>query len=54
MNIQRYNKLIAAVVVPAIVFGADWLGLPIPEDFAMQLTAVLTAVAVWLVPNKEA
>ena len=51
---QRYNKLIAAVIVPAIVWGAEAAGLPVPADFEMQLTAVLTAVAVWLVPNQEA
>ena len=49
---QRYNKLIAAVIVPGIVWVADAMGLPVPEDFEMQLTAVLTAIAVWLVPNK--
>ncbi len=50
--LTKYDKLIATVLVPAIVWGADAAGLPIPEDFALQLTAVLTALAVWAVPNK--
>ena len=52
-KIQRYNKLIAAVVVPAIVWGAESAGLPVPEAFAAELTAVLTALVVWIVPNKS-
>ena len=49
---QNYNKLIAAVIVPAVVWGAEAMGLPVPENFAAELTAVLTAIAVWAIPNK--
>ena len=52
MKIQRYNKAIATVVVPAVVWIAESMGLPVPEDFAAELTAVLTVVAVWAVPNQ--
>ena len=52
MNLQKYNKLIASVVVPAIVWAADAAGYSLPEDFDIQLTGVLTALAVFAVPNK--
>lgn len=48
----KVDKLIAAVLVPAIVWGLDAAGFSIPEDFAAELTSVLTAAAVWFVPNK--
>ena len=51
---QKYNKLIASVIVPGIIWIADSLGLPMPEGFEMQLTAVLTAIVVWAVPNQTA
>ena len=50
--LTKYDKLIASVIVPAIVWGANSAGLPVPESFAAELTAVLTALAVWAVPNK--
>lgn len=52
MNVQRYNKFITAVAIPIIMFVLESAGLPIPEGFATELTAVLTAVGVWLIPNK--
>ena len=48
----KIDKLIAAVLVPAVVWTLDAMGLSIPPDFAAELTSVLTAAAVWFVPNK--
>lgn len=48
---DKYRKLIAAVIVPGIMWAAEAMGAPIPEGFDVQLTAVLTAFFVWLIPN---
>ncbi len=53
MNIQRYSKLIAAVIgVVVIIIGPDMLGLTDTTALITETAiAVLTAIGVYQVPN---
>lgn len=53
MNIQAYNKLIAAIVVPTIMTAVSSIGITPEMPFQDALTFALTAFFVWLVPNKK-
>ena len=57
MNFQAYNKLIAALVVPAILAVLASFGvtaeIPVGEAVGLGLSTLLTAFFVWLVPNKH-
>jgi hypothetical protein len=48
----QYRKLIVAVLVPILGFGAAALGLEIgSEQITMALVSILTAAGVFAVPN---
>ena len=54
---QTYNKAIVALVVPAILTGLNHLGvtpdMPVSEVVEMGVMTLITAIAVWFVPNKN-
>jgi len=52
-NIQAYNKAIAALVVGAIILVLRGLELPVDQSLEDSLGVVITALLVWLVPNKK-
>lgn len=56
MNIQAYNKAIAAVFVPVILAGLDWVGITpdmsVSDAVEFAVLTAITAAAVWLVPNR--
>ena len=52
MNIQHYNKFLAAALVPAILWGVAQVGVTPDMPFEEAITVMLTALMVWLVPNK--
>lgn len=50
-----YNKAIAAIVMAIATMVADRYGTAwgLPLDWPVTVTAVLTPILVWLIPNKE-
>lgn len=50
---RRYNKATAAVLAGAVITILQMV-FPIDPQVADALGTVLTALAVWVVPNKEA
>lgn len=57
MNIQAYNKAIVALLVPAVLMGLGYFGItpdmPVGEAVGNVLMVLITAVAVYLIPNKK-
>lgn len=51
--LTTFDKAIAALVVPLIVSALAQLGFHADEAFTAALVAIVTALVVWLVPNKE-
>ncbi len=49
---NRYRKLFAAVIVPALVFGLEAAGVELPPDWAEWVVAVATPLFVWMIPNE--
>jgi len=50
---QKYNKFLAAVLIPFIIEGAATVGIEIPSEVAQNIVAVaLTALGVYAVPNE--
>ena len=47
---NQYRKFFAALT-PLIVGGLTSIGVDVPADYAMTLTALATPLLVWLVPN---
>ena len=45
------DKLLTAVIVPAIVFGLGFLGFDLSPEWQAGLVTVVTPFLVWLVPN---
>ena len=56
MNIQAYNKAIAAVLVPLLLQALSWFGItplmPVGEALGLLISIAVTAIAVYAVPNK--
>jgi len=58
MNISQYSKAIVALIVPLLVslfalsFGVNW-PTTITDAHLLVVTAIVTAVGVYLVPNKK-
>ena len=52
-NIQVYNKAIAVIVVGVIVSVAAHFGFKLDTELQLALTTLVTALAVWAVPNKR-
>ena len=50
---QAYNKLWVALAIPAILTVAGSFGITPDMPFEEVVTIVVTALAVWLVPNKK-
>jgi hypothetical protein len=50
---QAYNKLWAALAVPAILTIAGAFGITPDMPFEEVVTIIVTAAAVWYVPNKQ-
>ena len=50
---QTYNKLIAAIVVPAALMGLEYFGVTGDMTVHEAVPVLLTAFAVWFVPNKK-
>jgi hypothetical protein len=47
-----FDKAIAGVLVPLIVFGLAHLGFNADATFSAELSAAITGLIVYLVPNK--
>ena len=54
--VTQYNKALVAVLIPLVSFiNQKWgLALPIDADTLSALVGLVTAVAVYLVPNTKA
>lgn len=50
---QAYNKLYAALLVPAILTLAGAFGVTPDMPFEEVVTIAVTAFFVWLVPNRK-
>lgn len=50
---QAYNKAIAAILVPAVLMGLEYFGVTPDMPVQEAVYIILTAVAVWWVPNKK-
>lgn len=50
---QLYNKAIAAVLVPAILMGLEYFGITSEMTIHEAVPVLLTALAVYWVPNKK-
>jgi hypothetical protein len=48
------DKAIAAVIAPLIIFGLLKLGFNADPTFSAELTAAITGLLVYIVPNKVA
>ena len=50
---NRYRKLLSAVIVPALVFGLEAVGIELPPGWAEGVVMVVTPLIVWAVPNES-
>jgi hypothetical protein len=53
-SIMEYAKAIAGAVTALVVFVVSHYGLELPPEVTVAVETLLTALAVYLVPNKEA
>lgn len=49
---NRYRKLLSAVIVPILVFGLEAAGVDLPPDWDVGFIAIVTPILVWAVPNE--
>ncbi|MCH7605117.1 hypothetical protein IID24_03995 [Patescibacteria group bacterium] len=49
---NRYRKLLSAVIVPALVFGLEAAGVELPPNWADGVILVVTPLLVWAIPNE--
>lgn len=52
MNLQEIRKAIVALVVPVVVAGLANAGFDASPEVVTAVTALVTAVLVWAVPNQ--
>lgn len=57
-TIQQYNKALAAIIAPIIIALAmrlfNAIGVEFTADVANAIVILVTGLAVWAIPNKQA
>ena len=52
MLLNRYRKFLSAVLVPALVFGLEAIGVDLPPGWAEGVVGVVTPILVFVIPNE--